>query len=125
MIGDSIWYALWDSERISTIAQNLVAIIGEKAKAGISEAKKIRNRNEIIHEEIKPIISSTKDLNAAFEMLSTPFKSVDFNLLKEKLEEFGIDRAEDLSDLETEFLNQLVVLVKPALRKKFLILIGS
>ena len=68
--------------------------------------------------------NNNKDFSSAYSFLLNETKVCNKETIIVKLEEFGVEEPEDLGELDHEYIMEIVSLVKPAQRKRFLKFLG-
>jgi hypothetical protein len=131
MLGDQLWYPLWDENQVESTARQLASMIGSSSKAIEPINGTLTTERSSPAATTKPsqssiTLTSKVEVNhtAAYEMLLTPERMIDSSLISVKkiLEEWGVLVAEDLGGLLPDDIIALTELMKKAQRKKFLAL---
>jgi hypothetical protein len=130
MLGDALWYPLWDEGQVESATRQLADMIGSSSKivsGGYGLGSSSPAAPKASTKEAVVIVQPPKtDINyaAAYKLLHTPERMIDSSLqsVQQLLQEWGVLVAEDLGGLLPDDIIALTELLKKAQRKKFLAL---
>ena len=128
MLGDALWYPLWDKNNITSTATEIAKIIGDNGKIS-SNAKASSSspaKTYVAPAPTTPTVVTSpqgKDHNAAHKVLLDAIKDGIEGIIKQ-VDELGISTADDLLLLEEADARLIAESLKKIPKRRFLTLLN-
>ena len=131
MIGDALWYPLWEQNHIESTAKEIVKLINSSQP--LQQNSLIYSKNPTDNSQVKPTpqkpISSptlspspiiNNPLEEAWQILLEPLRAIDFDKLTAVVTEIGLLKSSDLIDCDEEMIDSITKYLKPLPKKTFM-----
>ena len=127
MVAGQLWYPLWDPSHVSTTAEAIIKLINGKDATDLTTSIAIPTTPSSSPTKQSSTSTTKQSKPANYELAWSILQPKNILLpasLTEILEHFGVESADDLSQLDPNYLSFLPFLVKPVQKKKMMDALG-
>jgi len=120
MLGDSLWYPLWDAQQIIQTASEIVTNISACSFCDATQHLALPTLVPTIKPTTKTETSQAPNYDEVWTLLTDPSKASDPDRLTKFLSELGLSKALELVDCDNEMWNDIASYLKPIPKRALL-----
>jgi hypothetical protein len=137
MIGDALWYPLWDAGQVGACAAELAKLVNRSSAANglpavhapSTSASPLKEPTPAESVPVTvaagaPVAQTVSRYDDAWAIITDKNKAIDADKLRAFLADMGLDKAEDLEFCDESQRRALAANLKPVMQKKLIFLLS-